>query len=75
MHDELARPLLEGNGGPLVKTTGDGVLATFDGPGRAIRFATSFRELVGSDRSSTTEGPNQLKGIDTAWQLFAVQTS
>jgi class 3 adenylate cyclase len=46
MHDELARRLLEGNGGHLVKTTGDGVLATFDGPGRAIRFATSFREQL-----------------------------
>jgi class 3 adenylate cyclase len=46
MHDELARRLLETNGGQLIKTTGDGVLATFDGPGRAIRFATSFRDQL-----------------------------
>jgi len=46
MHDELARRLLETNGGQLIKTTGDGVLATFDGPGRAIRFAASFRDQL-----------------------------
>ncbi len=28
--------------GILVKTTGDGILATFDGPGRAIRCALAF---------------------------------
>jgi class 3 adenylate cyclase len=32
----------------LVKTTGDGVLATFDGPGRGIRCAAALRdELAG----------------------------
>jgi class 3 adenylate cyclase len=35
-------------GGQLVKTTGDGVLATFDGPGRAIRCAGALSdELAG----------------------------
>lgn len=29
--------------GQLVRTTGDGVLATFDGPGRAVRFATTLQ--------------------------------
>jgi class 3 adenylate cyclase len=28
----------------LVKTTGDGILATFDGPGRGIRCAAALRE-------------------------------
>jgi hypothetical protein len=28
--------------GTVVKTTGDGVLATFDGPGRAVRCAMAF---------------------------------
>jgi pimeloyl-ACP methyl ester carboxylesterase len=32
--------------GQLVKTTGDGVLATFDGPARAIRCALAIREAV-----------------------------
>jgi class 3 adenylate cyclase len=32
--------------GRLVKTTGDGILATFDGPARAIRCATALRDAV-----------------------------
>jgi class 3 adenylate cyclase len=43
-HDELAGRLVEQWGGRLVKTTGDGVLATFDGPGRAIGCATGLRD-------------------------------
>jgi hypothetical protein len=37
VHDELAHRLVEEFGGRLVKTTGDGILATFDGPGRGLR--------------------------------------
>ncbi|HZD78581.1 MAG TPA: adenylate/guanylate cyclase domain-containing protein [Actinomycetota bacterium] len=36
--------MVEGNTGRLVKTTGDGILATFDGPGRAIRAAAALRD-------------------------------
>jgi class 3 adenylate cyclase len=43
-HDEVARRLVEEFGGRLVQTTGDGILATFDGPGRGIRCATALRE-------------------------------
>ncbi|MEX2457992.1 MAG: adenylate/guanylate cyclase domain-containing protein, partial [Actinomycetota bacterium] len=32
------------HGGKLVKTTGDGFLATFDGPARAIRSAAAIRD-------------------------------
>ncbi len=46
MHDDLARNLVGALAGRLIKTTGDGVLATFDGPGRAIRFATAFRDRL-----------------------------
>jgi class 3 adenylate cyclase len=38
-HDALVRTRVEGAGGRLVKSTGDGALATFDGPARAIRCA------------------------------------
>jgi class 3 adenylate cyclase len=48
VHDELARRLVEEAGGQLVKTTGDGVLATFDGPGRGIRCAATLRDQLGS---------------------------
>jgi class 3 adenylate cyclase len=48
VHDELAGRLVEQFHGQLVKTTGDGILATFDGPGRAVRCAAAFRdELTG----------------------------
>jgi class 3 adenylate cyclase len=44
VHDELARRLVEEFQGHLVKTTGDGILATFDGPGRGIRCAAALRD-------------------------------
>jgi pimeloyl-ACP methyl ester carboxylesterase len=44
---ELAGRLVEEFGGQLVKTTGDGILATFDGPGRAIRCAAALGEELG----------------------------
>jgi class 3 adenylate cyclase len=44
VHDELTGRLVEEFGGRLVKTTGDGILATFDGPGRAIQCAVALRE-------------------------------
>jgi class 3 adenylate cyclase len=47
LHDELARRLVDDFGGRLVKTTGDGILATFDGPGRAIRCAAALRDELG----------------------------
>jgi class 3 adenylate cyclase len=42
-HDQIARQMIEKHRGNLIKTTGDGVLATFDGPGRAVRCALAFR--------------------------------
>jgi class 3 adenylate cyclase len=41
-HDELAKQMVEKHRGTLIKTTGDGILATFDGPGRAVRCALAF---------------------------------
>jgi pimeloyl-ACP methyl ester carboxylesterase len=41
-HDQLAKQMVEKHRGILVKTTGDGILATFDGPGRAVRCALAF---------------------------------
>ncbi|MDQ3982759.1 MAG: adenylate/guanylate cyclase domain-containing protein, partial [Actinomycetota bacterium] len=45
-HDALVRRELEGCGGRLVKSTGDGVLATFDAPARAVRCALGIRDAV-----------------------------
>ena len=41
-HDQLAQQVIGKHRGNLVKSTGDGVLATFDGPGRAVRCALAF---------------------------------
>jgi class 3 adenylate cyclase len=45
-HDAVARALVGQHRGRLVKMTGDGVLATFDGPGRAIRCAFALRDAL-----------------------------
>jgi class 3 adenylate cyclase len=44
VHDELARRLVTREGGRLVKRTGDGILAVFDGPGQGIRCALALRD-------------------------------
>ena len=43
IHDRIGRENVERFRGSLVKTTGDGLLATFDGPARAVRCATRIR--------------------------------
>jgi class 3 adenylate cyclase len=48
VHDELAHRVVEEWGGRLVKTTGDGLVATFDGPGRGIRCAAALRDELRS---------------------------
>ena len=41
-HDQIAKQLVAKHRGSLIKTTGDGILATFDGPGRAVRCALAL---------------------------------
>jgi class 3 adenylate cyclase len=48
-HDETARSEVERMRGNFVNTTGDGVLATFDGPGRAIRCAHALARALLQD--------------------------
>jgi class 3 adenylate cyclase len=45
-HDSLVRGELERYRGREIKSTGDGFLATFDGPGRAVRCAAAMRDAV-----------------------------
>ena len=45
-HDRTVRRQLERYRGHAVNPTGDGVLATFDGPARAIRCACAIRDAV-----------------------------
>ena len=67
-HDELVRRELEEHGGREVKTTGDGFLAVFDAPTRAIRCAVAIRETlwdIGIDvRIGLHTGEVELRGND-----------
>jgi len=45
-HDAVVRRTIEDHRGVVVKQTGDGVLGTFDGPGRAVRAARAVRDAV-----------------------------
>jgi class 3 adenylate cyclase/pimeloyl-ACP methyl ester carboxylesterase len=69
-HDAVGRAEVLRFRGRLVKTTGDGVLATFDGPGRAIRCAWAIRDsarTLGIDvRAGLHTGEIELIGDDVA---------
>lgn len=45
-HDDIVRGQLELFRGRLHRSTGDGMLATFDGPARGIRCAQALRDLL-----------------------------
>lgn len=67
-HDRLGRQIVERHRGQLIKTTGDGILATFDGPGRAVRcalaFATAARDIGVPLRAGLHTGEIESRGAD-----------
>lgn len=67
-HDHLARQIIDRHRGSLVKNTGDGVLATFDGPGRAVRcalaFSTAAQQIGLPLRAGLHTGEIELRGQD-----------
>jgi DNA-binding NarL/FixJ family response regulator len=67
-HDELIRRELTLHGGREIKTTGDGFLALFDGPARAIRCAVAIREALHAEgvdvRIGLHSGEVELRGED-----------
>jgi pimeloyl-ACP methyl ester carboxylesterase len=69
-HDRLAAREVARQRGRLVKSTGDGVLATFDGPARAVRAATALRdgarELGLELRAGIHTGECEVTGDDVA---------
>jgi class 3 adenylate cyclase len=69
-HDMLVRRELQRHRGKPIKTLGDGFLATFDGPARAIRCARSIAESVRSlgveIRAGLHTGECELVGDDVA---------
>src|SRR3712207_894150 len=67
-HDALVRRALERHRGQEVKHTGDGFLATFDGPARASRCAASaaegLRSLGIEVRAGLHTGELEMRGSD-----------
>jgi class 3 adenylate cyclase len=67
-HDAVVRSHLARFGGREVNTSGDGFLAMFDGPQRAIRCAMSIRDAVQAlgieVRAGLHTGERELRGDD-----------
>ena len=67
-HDRIVRGALDRYKGREVKTTGDGFLAAFDGPGKAINAASTIRESVEplgiAIRAGLHVGEVELRGDD-----------
>jgi pimeloyl-ACP methyl ester carboxylesterase len=67
-HDQLAIQTVERHRGTLVKSTGDGILATFDGPGRAVRcalaFGTASKQIGLPLRAGLHTGEIEIRGRD-----------
>lgn len=67
-HDEIARGEITRHSGRFVKSTGDGLLATFDGPQRAIRCAkalsTSMPQIGLKIRAGLHTGEVEMRGED-----------
>jgi class 3 adenylate cyclase len=45
-HDEIARSMVGRFGGRIIKSTGDGILATLDSPAQSVRCAQAIRDAV-----------------------------
>jgi class 3 adenylate cyclase/alpha-beta hydrolase superfamily lysophospholipase len=67
-HDELVKQMVERHRGTLIKSTGDGILATFDGPGRAVRCAlaleTASKQIGLPLRAGLHTGEIEIRGRD-----------
>ena len=67
-HDSLVTNVVEQSGGRVVRLTGDGMLATFDGPGRAAQCAFSLRNalrtLAVEVRAGIHTGEIEMRGDD-----------
>ena len=67
-HDAITKRQLQRFEGRLVKSTGDGVLATFDGPARALRcglaLSRSMRSIKLEIRAGVHTGEVEVRGED-----------
>jgi class 3 adenylate cyclase len=69
-HDGMTKRQVTRFGGQLVKATGDGVLATFDGPARAVECALALHDAIGqigiTIRAGVHVGEIEQRGADIA---------
>ena len=69
-HDALSVRQVTRYGGRIIKTTGDGILATFDGPARSVRCAQAIsegaRRLGIGVRAGVHTGEVELRGDDVS---------
>jgi class 3 adenylate cyclase len=69
-HDALVHAEIDRFEGREIRSTGDGVLATFDGPARGIRCAAAIRDAVRAlnleIRAGLHTGEIELRGDDIA---------
>lgn len=69
-HDRISRMHVEAQRGRVIKTTGDGTMASFDGPARAIRAAQGIRDALREAglevRCGLHTGEVELRGDDIA---------
>lgn len=70
-HDDLCRTEIGVCGGRWIKSTGDGLLATFDSPSRAVRCAWALSDRIRSElgieiRAGLHTGEVEIRGDDVA---------
>jgi class 3 adenylate cyclase len=69
-HDDAVDRAVTAHRGRVIKKMGDGVLATFDGPARAVHCAEAIRDAVAAKgvvvRSGLHTGEIELRGNDVA---------
>jgi class 3 adenylate cyclase len=70
LHDTAVKREILAHRGDLIKTTGDGAFASFDGPERAIRCALAINDAVGPTglavRAGVHTGECEIRGDDLA---------
>ena len=69
-HDRAIREIVASSRGRVIKTLGDGILATFDGPARAVRCAVAIRDELAAHgvtvRAGLHTGEIEIRGDDVS---------
>jgi class 3 adenylate cyclase len=73
-HNAIVRSALDRNGGREVKHTGDGIMATFSSPSRALAAAVEIQRQIAADKNGPRVriGMNAGEPIEEEGDLFGV---